>query len=408
MSLYFACSQDINPVQDSQMKYIFILGRQPEISLAELGQFCSGVEQDEEHNVAFADDFPRTNPRNLPKSPEQLFLDRLGGTVRFGERIRTVGSPSEMLEVCLDHIQKHCTADRILFGMTGFGVSSGDIRRIGGALKEILQSQQRKVRFENADGKPLSSGRIFDSNLVRKGIEFLVYHRANQWHLYCTVATQNIRNYTLRDRQKPFRDARMGMLPPKLAQIMLNCAHIPEEGLVLDPFCGSGTIAAEAALMGYMSWNSDLDSRRVAGARENFEFLASKFRFDPQRGYFSQGDASHISLPSEQSTIVTEGFLGEVFCTEPTPAELERNRKEIITLLNRCLAHWQESSVERIVCCIPRWFLSQKSIGIADEVVAFAQAKTLWNEDFLSAKRLVYRRDDSVVGREILCLKRTR
>ena len=83
---------------------------------------------------------------------------------------------------------------------------------------------------------------------------------------------QDIESYTKRDRERPKRDAKVGMLPPKLAQIIINLAagQLPEEKLqnicdiplgepiprrllgqtVLDPFCGTGVILQEASADG--------------------------------------------------------------------------------------------------------------------------------------------------------------
>ena len=65
-----------------------------------------------------------------------------------------------------------------------------------------------------------------------------------------TVAIQDIENYTKRDYERPARDAKTGMLPPKLAQIMINLGgltkidHDQEEThavqhTLYDPFCAA-------------------------------------------------------------------------------------------------------------------------------------------------------------------------
>src|SRR5690606_4224587 len=67
--------------------------------------------------------------------------------------------------------------------------------------------------------------------------------------------TQNITALARRDQGRPKRDAFVGMLPPKLALLMLNLAAgglDPEKShRVLDPFCGTGVVLQEAALQGY-------------------------------------------------------------------------------------------------------------------------------------------------------------
>jgi tRNA G10 N-methylase Trm11 len=63
-----------------------------------------------------------------------------------------------------------------------------------------------------------------------------------------TIACQDIDAYTKRDTSKS-RDMVVGMMPPKLAQIMINLATEGRKEIIYDPFCGLGTILIEAANM---------------------------------------------------------------------------------------------------------------------------------------------------------------
>lgn len=62
---------------------------------------------------------------------------------------------------------------------------------------------------------------------------------------------KDIDGYTVRDRGRPKRDARVGMLPPKLAQIIVNLAADQAEPTpshtILDPFRGTGVVLQEAS-----------------------------------------------------------------------------------------------------------------------------------------------------------------
>jgi 2-polyprenyl-3-methyl-5-hydroxy-6-metoxy-1,4-benzoquinol methylase len=101
---------------------------------------------------------------------------------------------------------------------------------------------------------------------------------------------QDIEAYGARDQARPARDARVGMLPPKLAQTIINlAAGRPEtrmdkhwdsaDGLgrfmVLDPFCGTGVILQEALLMGYSVYGSDIEPRMAEYTKKNLQWLVS-------------------------------------------------------------------------------------------------------------------------------------
>ncbi len=61
-------------------------------------------------------------------------------------------------------------------------------------------------------------------------------------------------------------------LHPKYARALINLTGVKRGGTVLDPFCGTGGIAIEAAEMGMKAIVSDFDPQMVAGTEENMDF----------------------------------------------------------------------------------------------------------------------------------------
>jgi 23S rRNA G2445 N2-methylase RlmL len=57
-----------------------------------------------------------------------------------------------------------------------------------------------------------------------------------------------------------------GALKPTVAAAMLQLAGVQPGAQVMDPFCGSGTILIEAALIGARAVGGDIDSKAVKGA----------------------------------------------------------------------------------------------------------------------------------------------
>ena len=66
-------------------------------------------------------------------------------------------------------------------------------------------------------------------------------------------------------------------LDPKQAKLMISLAHRRESetNTVVDPFCGTGGIAIEAALQGIVVLASDLDPRMVEGTQDNLEWAGT-------------------------------------------------------------------------------------------------------------------------------------
>jgi tRNA (guanine10-N2)-dimethyltransferase len=74
-----------------------------------------------------------------------------------------------------------------------------------------------------------------------------------------------------RPRKKPFFHP--SAMPSKMARCMVNLAHGKAEGLVLDPFCGTGTSLIEATFIGCRAVGVDAQKRMIKGARKNLRFF---------------------------------------------------------------------------------------------------------------------------------------
>lgn len=64
-------------------------------------------------------------------------------------------------------------------------------------------------------------------------------------------------------------------LHPKFARALVNLTRVPDGGTVLDPFCGTGAILAEAHLAGLRAVGTDLSERMVEGARANLAHVGA-------------------------------------------------------------------------------------------------------------------------------------
>lgn len=61
-------------------------------------------------------------------------------------------------------------------------------------------------------------------------------------------------------------------LHPRYARALINLTGAKRGSTVLDPFCGTGGIALEAAMMGMKAMVSDFDEEMVMGTQENMDF----------------------------------------------------------------------------------------------------------------------------------------
>jgi tRNA (guanine10-N2)-dimethyltransferase len=386
--------------------FLFVLGRNPTLSRLEIAPFCDEILYDPEKSLLLAQNLVFENPRNLPKTKEQIFLERLGGIIRFGEVLGEFESEKNLLETIIQTVQREKSEGKIHLGMSAWGCGKNFLRQNLSEVKTLFRNTfDRNCRIVNISGKNLSSGKIFGEKLLKNGFEFLIWKRKNSFLLAKTVANQNVRNYTLRDEGKPFRDARMGMLPPKLAQILINIAHPKWEEKVIDPFCGSGTINIEAAIMGFQTIGTDIDPKRVFESRENFNHLATKFRYGEKSGEFFAKNVTDFSLEKSAGIIATEGFLGDVFEKYATERKIQAEGEKVLNLWEKIISHLGKSEIHTLSFCLPSWRYKEKVHSISEKLFAKIEQSSYIPSALFGGKRTyLYSRPESFVGREICVL----
>ena len=257
------------------MKYLAILGRQPEISIAEL-EAVSGVEWREipsSGRVASARRHGRgalnlALPRfGIPSEgiSAPLNINRLGGTLKVA---------LELEEKPLDYLQS-LPDGKITLGVSDY--SKGATRKSASQealkLKKILVRHGRSVRVVENKDAVLSTATSLHNGLSGKNdrkVELIKLD--DEW--YRVIGVQDIDAYAKRDQARPARDAKVGMLPPKLAQILINlCGPLKLGSVILDPFCGTGVVLQEALLMGYQAHGTDVSERMVEYSKKNLDWL---------------------------------------------------------------------------------------------------------------------------------------
>ena len=67
-------------------------------------------------------------------------------------------------------------------------------------------------------------------------------------------------------------------LHPKYARALVNLSRVRSRATLLDPFCGTGAILAEAALVGANSVGTDISAKMVEGASKNLDHLGVRAR----------------------------------------------------------------------------------------------------------------------------------
>lgn len=376
------------------MKYLAVLGRQPLISVAELEALYGEV---------------ILHGRGLAEftSEEPVTIARLGGTLKLARPLSELGA-----EKPLDYLLGLADG-KITLGVSDYS-AGGSARKASAEalkLKKILSRQGRSVRVLPNKDATLSTAAVLHNGLGRKPRAVELLRTNNGWWVGCGV--QDIDAYARRDQARPARDAKVGMLPPKLAQILINlCGPLPAGARVLDPFCGTGVVLQEAALMGYAPYGTDLDERMIKYSRENLEWLAAKTKSSSSEtpaSAFAVGDATNYTWQPPIDAVACETYLGPALKNVPSEAELRTIKQELIPLLYTFLQNLssQTEAGTPVTLAIPAWRRpdgSYSRLNILDEIENLGynvmKYKNLRQED------LLYHREGQNVAREIISLRK--
>ena len=368
------------------MKYLAVLGRLSDISMAELSAF-------------FGDSVKKIAP-NLAvfESDKPVSIDRFGGSLKFGRLIS---------EKPIDYLLNLNGSDgkfsgKFTIGVSDYSKGAKKFKAQGEALKlkRLLSKNDRSCRvLANKDAAHSTATSHHNQMGEKDGhVEFLVVGK--EW--YVLTGVQNITAYKNRDQARPARDAKVGMLPPKLAQILINlCGPLPKGARVLDPFCGTGVVLQEASLMGYKVYGTDLSDRMIEYSEKNLKWLEAKdYKVE-------EGDATNFTWTEKIDAVACETYLGAPMSTPPAEIKLKEQKAECKTIILDFLKNLssQIESGTPVVIAVPAWLRPNghyERLDILDFIGDMG-----YNElNYSSREKMLYFREGQIVARDIIILRK--
>lgn len=378
-------------------KFLAVLGRQPLISVAELESLFDDVRLIGNGLAEFEmlTESPRDITGNWPD------INRLGGTLKIAEEISSTA---------IEFLKTLPKGGKIVLGLSDYSMGANAFKAQGEALKlkRILVKLGYSVRVVPNKAATLSSATSLHNHLYSETkIELIKVGK----RFFRVVGIQDINAYAARDQARPARDAKIGMLPPKLAQILINlCGNQPKSSILLDPFCGTGVVLQEAALVGYKVTGSDLNERMVEYTKKNLAWAESKFNLgDLHETQVQQGDARVMEWPKPINLVACETYLGPPMSQPPVEIKLKEAKQEcggIILGFLKNLAKQVDTGTS-VTIAVPAWLRPDghyERLKILDEIDNLGyNVKRFRN---LGQKDLLYYRDGQVVAREIIVLRK--
>ncbi len=336
------------------MNYLFTFGNTPELSKLELDSVYSGGDP-------------------LP------IAYKLGGTVKIAEEFAQVTKESDIPDKLISYLAS-LKQPKVDFGISGPGNYSKIVKR-------GLEDQGIKVRFVlPREGDELSSVVVAKQKLI----ELVVRLEGGVFKLGHTIWVQDFESWNARDYNRPAVDPHAGMLPPKIARMMVN---ISKGKTILDPFCGVGTVLAEGLMTGTSVYGSDISSLQVDRSRKNLEWLNKH----PYKLFQSDARNVALKLTEKVDAIVTEPDLG------PNTGKSHDMKEKLGFLYLSALDNWKNvlKPGGRVVMVVPSFTMSKdKEVDLVKMVLD--RSKIMGYIEF--NKPIEYYRPQAVVRRNIIFL----
>lgn len=374
-------------------KYLFILGKDPQLSLAEL----YGV-YPQAHFVEIERDFVVLE---LDQALSQADLNRLGGVIKLAQ-ILAETRVKELREVLFEQIFYSKEGGKIEYGLSVYGFPERQLRPLLLDLKRMFKAVGANSRFANQNFENLSVPQY--KGLRKKGKEWLIVKGKSGFYVAQGVGVQDIDAYSLRDYHKPFRNMQVGMLPPKLAQILINLTQAQGGQTIWDPFCGGGGLLMEGVLSGHPMMGSDLNPQTLEGAKRNMAWLQKQFGTSLSVELFEH-DATEPLQGKFPDAIAFEGYLGP---PQRGPLDLQRQApliRELEGLYVRFFKALQKVHFQGpIVAALPFFHARQGEVhleGAIQKIEALGfKAEPLLPQT--SKTFLTYARKEQWVGRRVM------
>ncbi len=387
------------------MNHLLLTGRLPHLSIAELESLygSKNVTPVGDHALVDAD---------------VEFL-RLGGSIKMADHLATVDSnnPQKVFDYARKSLSEFVATmpeGKIKLGVSLYGLSMPLHKQNANALslKKVIKNLGRSVRVVPNTEAALTSAQTYHNSMtLPTGLELVFVSDGTQTHIGRVTNVQNIESYTKRDRVRPKRDAFVGMLPPKLAQTMINIATNAADTstVVLDPFCGTGVILQEAALMGYSVYGTDVSEKMIRYSRDNLNWAAEQYEIQPE-WQLEVADATTHTWRLPVDAVAGEGYLGQPLGgIQPTAEKLATIMHECQTIMQGFLKNIapQLQTGTRLCIAVPAWQVNDTmhELPLVDDLESLGFSWAPFTH--VDTSSLHYSREDQVTHRHLLPLIRS-
>ncbi len=362
------------------MKYLFILGRNPELSEAEINSFLKlraiKIEKREKKGNAIL--------LELGKPLDKEQLDFLGGTIAVGKVVSECSRKE--LDSSIQTLYEG-TKNNITFAVWDF-TTEKKYEMLLDYLKGRFREEKVKTSRRNLTGSlEMQNGEIVKIVGNEVDEEYFVFGNYFGRVFFRT----DYKSLELRDTEKPYRREALA-ISPRLAKIMINLSETQEGGKVLDAFCGVGVILAEALIQGLNVIGIDKNAEAVDMALKNIRWMG----ISHEKYFLLNEDSAKASVEGAEA-MVSEPEFGETLKEVPSKERAEKMIRKYEALIISVLRNMAKHVKKRFVFTAP-YILTEEG-RVSCDVNKIAGSAGL---KFVGSYKEF--RKNQVVGREIIIL----
>ncbi len=303
------------------MKYLFVLGRNPELSKAEIFSYL------EREGVAVKKSASRLNGLIIEPAEDieinlKKALSELGGTIAAG-KVLFSGRSDSLAKNIVENPIYFGRENKVVYSVLNF--SSGEsLSKILEAMKENFSAERLKARYKGVSGTiKMQTGEIArgtPEKIMLRDMNYFLFGESELSFGYLEES-YDVNEAEKRDMEKPYRSESLA-ISPRLARILINLSQVNKNEILLDPFCGIGVVLGEAMLRDINVIGVDIDKSATENAKKNIEWLKNNYKI-ATRSIVINKDSRNVRIDRIDG-IATEPSLGELMKKMPSRQKAEQ------------------------------------------------------------------------------------
>jgi len=287
------------------MKYLFHLGRNPELSSLEVVSFLQRTNR----NYKILKITKKFILLEISSLDSIETIKNLGGTTKISSELNNLE----------EYIGKSIKAKKFNYAINILESSQASIKGLTDLIKKV--SKQFKAKPLH---KHVKENEISPSKSQSLELELTLYKN----NVYKVIAVSDPKSYKNRDEVRPFFDP-LQVISVRLAKILINLAQPNKNTILLDPFCGLGTIIQEASLLGIQTIGSDNNLGMVKKCQSNITWAKKKLRLKVNPRIRNLNVRSLSKSLNGNFCIATEPYLGPYLKKLPWENEAREIAREL-------------------------------------------------------------------------------